>query len=149
MNLTLLYPNVVAIKGTTFEEGIINYIKLNETMNINRMIITDRNRMMDAHIKYIEKNGGPRLNINMYPFNLPPDPSMGIPLTPSFPINQFNQLKLLGNLIKNRLDIDPDRKVFIDPNNFKLIPQVDEDNRLLLSPIIAPFGPIINPYGFR
>ena len=137
MNLTLLYPNVMAIKGDTFEQGIINYIRLNEKMNINRMIIADRNRMMDAHIKYIEKNGNPRLNINMYPFNLPYNPNMGIPLTPPFQQNQFNDLQLLGNLIKET--IDPDRKVLINPNNMRLIPQVGDNDNLILSPLINPY----------
>lgn len=53
-------------------DAIKQFIKLNYELNINRMIIQDRQRYMQANVNYYRNNGQKKVGIDMYPVNYLP-----------------------------------------------------------------------------
>ena len=52
MEFKIVYPFESTIYGDSFKEAIKKFIKINHNLQINKMIVTDQTRNIQAQIKY-------------------------------------------------------------------------------------------------
>lgn len=71
MIFTVTFPFESVIYGDSFKDAIKNFVKLNHNLNINKMIITDQKRNMEASINYYKEDGRNKVGINMFPVGYP------------------------------------------------------------------------------
>jgi hypothetical protein len=55
------------VNGTSFKTAVKNFVKLHHSLKLNKIIITDQNKHMEATLKYYKNDGRNRVGINMYP----------------------------------------------------------------------------------
>jgi len=72
MIYNIVSPFKYEISGNSHMDAIKQFIKLNYELNINRMIIQDRQRYMQANVNYYRNNGQKKVGIDMYPVNYIP-----------------------------------------------------------------------------
>jgi hypothetical protein len=70
MMYKVVYPFESTIYGDSFKEALKHFIKLNNNVNITRMIIKDQSNQIDAKINYYKKDGHNKVRINMIPVGL-------------------------------------------------------------------------------
>lgn len=69
MIFNVVFPLQTTIDGDSLKEAIKNFIKLKHDMNITQMIISDRNRNIQANIRYYKEDTRDKVGINMFPVN--------------------------------------------------------------------------------
>ena len=72
MIYNIVSPFKYEISGDSQIDAIKQFIKINYELNINRMIIQDRQRHIQANFNYYKKNGQNKVGIDMYPVNYLP-----------------------------------------------------------------------------
>lgn len=72
MIYNIVSPFRYEISGDSQIDAIKQFIKINYELNINRMIIQDRQRHMQANFNYYKQNGQNKVGIDMYPVNYLP-----------------------------------------------------------------------------
>jgi len=70
MEFKIVYPFESTIYGDSFKEAIKKFIKINHNLQINKMIVTDQTRNIQAQIKYYQEDGRNKVGINMFPTGL-------------------------------------------------------------------------------
>ena len=126
----IVYPFASTIYGDSFKEALKNFIKLNHTMNINRIIIKDQTNHMEANVNYYLQNGRNKVGINFYPIPYPDE----IYSRNDYVTDGTNSLKIINTDINPPLRLNVN-KVTID----SLVPI----SPLPLSPVSIPFVPTV------
>lgn len=65
----VISPFVTDIYGDSFKDAIKQFVKFKHDYDITEMIIKDHQRHYKAQIKYYQKNGINKANINMFPYS--------------------------------------------------------------------------------
>ena len=69
MRFSVVYPYPSFIDANSFKEAIKQYVKINQNVNINQMIISDKINHVNADLNYYRKNNVDKVGINMYPIS--------------------------------------------------------------------------------
>lgn len=69
MKFSVVYPYPTVIDADSFKEAVKQYVKMNNNMNINQMILTDKMNHVNAELNYFRKNNVDKVGINMYPIS--------------------------------------------------------------------------------
>ena len=69
MRFSIVYPYPSFIDADSFKEAIKQYVKINQNVNINQMIIHDKLNYVNADLNYYRKNNVDKVGINMYPIS--------------------------------------------------------------------------------
>ena len=69
MRFSVIYPYSSFIDADSFKEAIKQYVKINQNVNINQMIISDKLNHVNADLNYYRKNNVDKVGINMYPIS--------------------------------------------------------------------------------
>lgn len=110
----VLSPVVMTVEADSFKEAVKNFVKLNHSLNINKIIIKDQNEHREAALEYFRQDGRNKVGINVYPASqsviasLPAvsvsAPSLVIP-APVIPVANVSTNS--GPLVGPGLDIGP------------------------------------------
>lgn len=73
MLFQVIYPFESTIYGDSFKHAIKNFIKLNHNMNVNKMILKDQTKHMEANFNYYKQDGRNKVGINYFPINYTPN----------------------------------------------------------------------------
>ena len=93
----IISPFNYSIDGTTHIDAIKKFIKLNHDLNINKMIIEDRQKYYQANINYYNNNMGRRkVGIDTFPSNYIPI------INPKSPFETF--IKISNDKSENNKD---------------------------------------------
>ena len=67
MSFQIVYPIPMTISADSFKDAIKQYVKLNYSMNIANIIVTDQYRYMKANLKYYKEGPKSKVGISLYP----------------------------------------------------------------------------------
>jgi hypothetical protein len=113
----VVYPYESTIYGDSFKEAIKQFVKLNHDININKMIIKDRQKQMIASINYYKQDSRNKVGINMYPVGL------------DYPIPILTSNTQIPISINRSLPLNP-----------MINPMINPIINPMLSPMISPGG---------
>jgi hypothetical protein len=69
MLFQIIQPFVADIYGDSFKEAVKNYVKLNNNLNINNLLIKDQlNNHYNAKLRYYTENSKNKVGIDVYPY---------------------------------------------------------------------------------
>ena len=114
----IIYPIQTYINGSNLNNAVKDYVKIQNDINLTKLIIQNENLYNQSIINYIHKNGKKIAHINT------------IPLNPLYPLSYY---------IKEPLNIEqmPERLSYAPLNRTHVIPVVPP----ILPPVVAPFVP--------
>ena len=69
MIYNIVSPFSLSINAESYKEAVKNFIKINHTLNINRLIIKNKNEYMKAKIDYYTKLGRNKFGVKLMPYN--------------------------------------------------------------------------------
>ena len=69
MIYNIVSPFSLSINADSYKEAVKNFIKINNSLNINRLIIKNKNEYMKAKIDYYTKLGRNKFGIKLMPYN--------------------------------------------------------------------------------
>jgi len=67
MPFNVVWPIVTRVDGDSFKEAIKNFVKINRRLNIEKIIVTDQQRHVEATFNYHKHDIRNRVGINFYP----------------------------------------------------------------------------------
>ena len=94
MIYNIVSPFSLSINADSYKEAVKNFIKINYNLNINRLIIKNKNEYMKAKIDYYNKLGHKKFGVKLMPYNngyVYPTSNVISPLslTPTSPISHL------------------------------------------------------------
>jgi hypothetical protein len=69
MSFQVVWPLVQRVDGDSFKSAIKNFVKMNRRLNIEKIIITDQQKHMQATFDYFKYDIRNRVGINFFPAN--------------------------------------------------------------------------------
>lgn len=69
MIYNIVSPFSLSINADSYKEAVKEFIKLNYSLNINRLIIKNKNEYMKAKIDYYNKLGHKKFGVKLMPYN--------------------------------------------------------------------------------
>ena len=67
----IVHPVIMSIDSESIKDAIKNYVKMNDRMNINHLIITDHINHYKAKMKYFKHDSKQKVGISIYPTTWP------------------------------------------------------------------------------
>ena len=69
MAFNIISPIAMTIDAATFSDAVKKYVRINQEMNIEQIIIADSmKQQMMANIKYYKKNNRRKFHAKLYPY---------------------------------------------------------------------------------
>lgn len=67
MAYQIVYPITMSINGDSFKDAVKNFAKLNYSMNLNSIVLTDQARYMKADLNYYRNDNKYKVGISLFP----------------------------------------------------------------------------------
>ena len=125
MSFQIVYPIPMTISADSFKDAVKQYVKLNYSMNIANIIVTDQYRYMKANLKYYKEGPKSKVGISLFPTVWP----------------------------NSSLIVNPDNSLSTPLNTFPYSPQISYDTKeyprttFVESPVFVPNIVPLNPLG--
>ena len=149
MPFQVVWPLVQRVDGDSFKQAVKNFVKMNRKLNIEKIIITDQMRHMQATFDYFKHDIRNRVGINIFK----PDPlflrSVGIaPLVVSNPLVPASNLVVRSRNNTTSL-VSP---TLLRPSSGLRVGNMVVNNRGVVAPVApavvtSPVAPVFTPTG--
>ena len=146
MPFQVVWPLVQRVDGDSFKQAVKNFVKMNRKLNIEKIIITDQMKHMQATFDYFKHDIRNRVGINIFR----PDPlflrSVGIsPLVVSNPLVPASNLVVRSRNNTTSL-VSP---ALLRPSSGLRVGNMMLSNRGVVAPAVvtSPVAPVFTPTG--